>query len=155
MKMLKLVGLVAIAFLLSAVPAFEPSFRGLKASDSVFGVFTATDQALMIDLLPQRDAGSIFLDSLSVARELGGMADASGRPQSQPWYLFPAPETLYGARPPETAAKQAPQHISPHRCVKFRRIAASATQVPLGPGQYPVLYSKKLHHLEPPYGIEP
>ncbi len=48
-----------------------------------------------------------------------------------------------------------PQHISPHRCVKFRRTAASATQVPLGPGQYPVLYSKKLHHLEPPYGIEP
>jgi hypothetical protein len=78
-----------------------------------------------IDLLPQRDAGSIFLDSLSVARELGGMSpDASGRPQSQPWHLFPAPEALYGARPPETAAKQAPAaHIAaslyqvpPHRC---------------------------------------
>ena len=73
-----------------------------------------------IDLLPQRDAGSIFLDSLSVARELGGMSpDASGRPQSQPWYLFPAPETLYGARPPETAAAHIAAslcQVPPHRC---------------------------------------
>ncbi len=97
-----------------------------------------------IDLLPQRDAGSIFLDSLSVARELGGMSpDASGRPQSQPWYLFPAPETLYGARPPETAAKQAPAaHIAaslcqvpPHRC----ECHSSATR----PGSVPCFIFEK------------
>src|SRR5258708_31528085 len=44
--------------------------------------------------------------------------------------VFPAPETLYGAPPPEKrAAEQAP--------AAHRRIVASATQVPLATGNVP------------------
>jgi len=36
-----------------------------------------------------------------------------------------------------------------------RRIVASAIQVPLAKGKVPCSIFEKLHHLEPPYGIEP